>query len=119
MRLYGNMPLINKDKNTLLKFLVSVLLLIYCYLFVNHFTHQGALFVLQSTRVQYLITHYWEVMVEVWPMIVRADHSEKPSIVTLINKLTGRVTKADSIGLERKVSHNFFQLFSCACFLDK
>ena len=32
---------------------------------------QGALYVLLNNRMIFLIVHYWEVMVDVWPVIVQ------------------------------------------------
>lgn len=32
---------------------------------------KGALYVLLNNRMLFLIVHYWEVMVDVWPVIVQ------------------------------------------------
>lgn len=39
-------------------------MLFFCYF-------QGALYVLLNNRMLFLIVHYWEVMVDVWPVIVQ------------------------------------------------
>ena len=38
-------------------------------LFLCYF--QGALYVLLNNRMLFLIVHYWEVMVDMWPVIVQ------------------------------------------------
>ena len=45
-------------------FLSRSLMLFFCYF-------QGALYVLLNNRMLFLIVHYWEVMVDVWPVIVQ------------------------------------------------
>lgn len=45
-------------------FLPQFLILFFCYF-------QGALYVLLNNRMLFLIVHYWEVMVDVWPVIVQ------------------------------------------------
>ena len=44
--------------------LCHFLMLFFCYF-------QGALYVLLNNRMLFLIVHYWEVMVDVWPVIVQ------------------------------------------------
>ena len=39
---------------------------VFCYF-------QGALYVLLNNRMLFLIVHYWEVMVDVWPVIVQVS----------------------------------------------
>jgi len=78
---------------------------------VSHETLKGTLYILQYSRVVYLITHYWEAMVKAWPDIIKADYSEKPSIVMLLNKLTHKITsKFDSLSLDRKVGEQCIDL---------
>ena len=76
----------------------------------SHEKLKGTLYVLQYPRLVYLITHYWEMMTETWPAIIKADQSEKKSIVSLINRLVARIeSKYDTLGLDRKVRfHSVF-----------
>ncbi|PFX25214.1 Proteasome activator complex subunit 4B [Stylophora pistillata] len=72
---------------------------------VSHEEFKGALYVLLNNRMMFLIVHYWEVMVDVWPVIVQADHSEKPSIITLITMLAEKmVKKYDTVAISRTVT---------------
>ena len=41
------------------------------FLMLFLFFFQGALYVLLNNRMLFLIVHYWEVMVDVWPVIVQ------------------------------------------------
>lgn len=47
---------------------------------------QGALFVLSDIDTCKCICHNWINVQQIWPMIVKADHSEKSSILKLINR---------------------------------
>lgn len=72
---------------------------------ISHEKLKGTLYILQYPRLLYLITHYWEAMVKAWPMIVKADQSEKPSIVKLVNLLVLRLeSKYDTLGFKRQVT---------------
>lgn len=72
---------------------------------VSHEEFKGALYVLLNNRMLFLIVHYWEVMVDVWPVIIQADHSEKPSIITLITMLAEKmVKKYDTVAISRMVT---------------
>lgn len=71
---------------------------------ISHEKLKGTLYILQYPRMLYLITHYWETMAETWPAIVRADQSEKPSVVSLINLLVGKLeSRFDTLGFKRQV----------------
>ena len=48
------------------------------------FLLQGALYVLLNNRMLFLIVHYWEVMVDVWPAIV------KVTVVTVLLQINRR-----------------------------
>ncbi|CAH3144364.1 unnamed protein product [Porites evermanni] len=72
---------------------------------ISHEEFKGALYVLLNNRMLFLIVHYWEVMVDVWPAIVKADHSEKPSIITLTTMLAEKmVKKYDTVAISRVVT---------------
>ncbi|KAJ7327828.1 Proteasome activator complex subunit 4 [Desmophyllum pertusum] len=72
---------------------------------ISHEEFKGALYVLLNNRMLFLIVHYWEVMVDVWPVIVQADHSEKPSIITLTTMLAEKmVKKYDTVAVSRMVT---------------
>ena len=51
-------------------FFPPFLMLFFCYF-------QGALYVLLNNRMLFLIVHYWEVMVDVWPVIVQVRRISK------------------------------------------
>ncbi|EDV29443.1 uncharacterized protein TRIADDRAFT_51787 [Trichoplax adhaerens] len=48
---------------------------------------EGALFVLTDADTCKFVCHQWENMQQIWPALVKADHSEKSSILILINKV--------------------------------
>ncbi|XP_044171551.1 proteasome activator complex subunit 4-like [Acropora millepora] len=72
---------------------------------VSHEEFKGALYVLLNNRMLFLVVHYWEVMVNVWPAIVKASHSEKPSITTLTSTLAEKmVKKYDTVAISRTIT---------------
>ncbi|XP_068688324.1 proteasome activator complex subunit 4-like isoform X1 [Montipora foliosa] len=72
---------------------------------VSHEEFKGALYVLLNNRMLFLVVHYWEVMVDVWPVIVKASHSEKPSIISLTTMLAEKmVKKYDTVAISRMVT---------------
>ncbi|RDD38509.1 Proteasome activator complex subunit 4 [Trichoplax sp. H2] len=54
---------------------------------VSHDEFKGALFVLTDADTCKFVCHQWENMQQIWPALVKADHSEKSSILILINKV--------------------------------
>lgn len=74
---------------------------------VSHEKLKGTLYILQYSRLIYLISHYWEAMVSSWILIVQANQSEKPSIVSLIDQLIKRIQgKYETLKIERTVSYS-------------
>eukprot|EP00794_Sanderia_malayensis_P017773 gene17773-19549_t len=74
---------------------------------ISHEEFKGALHILLNSKMLYLTSHYWEVMVNAWPRIIEADHSEKPSMVRIIDKLVVNLhDKFDSVALRRQVSQS-------------
>jgi len=72
---------------------------------VSHEAFKGSVHILLNNRMQYLVTHYWKMMVEAWPKIIEADHSEKPSMVKIIDKLIDSMqTTFDCVGIHRTVT---------------
>jgi len=72
---------------------------------ISHEEFKGALYVVLKNRMLFLIVHYWEVMVDVWPVIVQADHSEKQSIINLMTMLAEEmVKKYDTVAVSRMVT---------------
>lgn len=72
---------------------------------VSHEQFKGSLYILLNTRVQYLMTHYWEIIEKIWLAVAQAEHSEKPSIIALINLITDKITKKyDAVAVSRTVS---------------
>eukprot|EP00095_Tigriopus_kingsejongensis_P000186 maker-scaffold41_size498431-snap-gene-0.12 protein:Tk00186 transcript:maker-scaffold41_size498431-snap-gene-0.12-mRNA-1 annotation:"proteasome activator complex subunit 4" len=63
---------------------------------VSHEQFKGALYIILACggRKTLLAKHDWKVMRRVWPIMVDAQHSEKPSIVHLLDKLVGAMFKS-------------------------
>ena len=79
---------------------------------ISHDKLKGTLYILQSPRMIHLVTHYMEIAAVAWPAIIAADHSEKPSIVGLLLKLSQKLTsKFDTLSFRRKVASLFVYLF--------
>jgi len=72
---------------------------------VSHEKLKGTLYILQYSRVVYLLVHDWKIMALSWVPIVQANRLEKPSIVRLLNLLIKRIqSKYETKKIERKVS---------------
>ena len=71
----------------------------------------GTLFVLLGTKVKcLLVRHDWEALQHLWPALLSAQHSEKPSIATLLAQLVDAILKtALMIAITVKVSHQEFK----------
>ena len=55
---------------------------------------QGALYLILGEQNRSLITkRSWEVIIKVWPVLVGAQHSEKPSILRLIDHIIDKLHK--------------------------
>lgn len=65
--------------------------------FLNHtlrFVFQGALYVLLGPKTNPLVTkHNWEMLSELWYILVTAMPSEKNSVIRLVEKLVESVHK--------------------------
>ena len=58
------------------------------------FCPQGALYIVRGEHKRSLMTkRNWEVMNKVWLTIVQAQHSEKPSILRLVDDITDKLHK--------------------------
>ncbi len=72
----------------------------------NIFHHQGALHVVMGQNRRSLMTkRSWDIIMKVWPAVVQAQHSEKPSILRLIDDMAEKLHKnVESTELIIKVS---------------
>lgn len=73
---------------------------------VSHEQFKGALYILLGIKQQSLLrVHNWEVLKEIWPAIVDAPYSEKPSIIKLLEQISSTILKySDTIQIELKVT---------------
>ena len=54
----------------------------------------------------------WEVSTLIWPAIVQSQHSEKPSILKVIDDIVRKVVKnVESAAIEIKVSPNKLKIY--------
>ncbi|XP_074661309.1 proteasome activator complex subunit 4A-like [Tubulanus polymorphus] len=61
---------------------------------VEHHQFKGALHVVLSKKKKCLATkRNWDVVGQLWPAIVKAQHSEKPSIIAIIESIIDRIHK--------------------------
>jgi uncharacterized protein YggT (Ycf19 family) len=52
----------------------------------------------------------WEIMCKVWPAITQAQHSEKPSILNLIDQIVNKTVKnVETTSISIQVSHSMFR----------
>lgn len=60
---------------------------------VSHEQFKGALYILiGSGKSRSLLTrHDWDTLIQIWPKLIQAQHSEKPSIVRLIDSMMNLV----------------------------
>ena len=75
-------------------------------LFLCYF--QGALYVLLNNRMLFLIVHYWEVMVDVWPVIVQVRISTFKYFSNNINP--GRLATGQEMVREKLKLFKFTEL---------
>ena len=55
---------------------------------------QGALYILLGTNKSCIATkRSWAVMSQVWPALIQAQHSEKPSILALVDSIINKTVK--------------------------
>ena len=69
--------------------------------------HQGALYVILGESKSSLITkRSWDVMNRLWPRLVQAQHSEKPSDLQLVDTIIDKLHKnIETTELATKVEH--------------
>ncbi|KAK3731823.1 hypothetical protein QZH41_020179, partial [Actinostola sp. cb2023] len=76
----------------------------------HHHDKAGVLHILLNNRMFYLVNHYWEIMKDIWPAIIQANHSEKPTITTLISSLGDKmIKKHDTVAIIRQVPDSAVQ----------
>ncbi|XP_047137768.2 proteasome activator complex subunit 4A isoform X1 [Hydra vulgaris] len=74
---------------------------------ISHEKLKGTLYLFLNSNLLNLITHYFEVLDYSWPVFVQANHSEKLSIVTLIQNLCSKISlKYDTLGIKRQMTEN-------------
>ncbi|XP_065838430.1 proteasome activator complex subunit 4-like [Oscarella lobularis] len=74
---------------------------------ISHEEFKGALYILLTTRCVYLCYGQWDTLAKIWPALVQADHSEKPSVLSLINQLIGNIGhRSNSPAIRHYVSNS-------------
>ena len=70
---------------------------------------KGALYLVMGGHKRSLVTkRSWEVITRVWPALIKAQHSEKPSILRLIDDIADKLHKnveATEINIEVRQIH--------------
>jgi len=61
---------------------------------VSHEQFKGALYIILQNQL--LVKHNWSLQVSLWPALVTAQHSEKPSITALVKSITGYIHSVDN-----------------------
>uniref|UniRef100_A0A7E4VS87 Proteasome activator complex subunit 4 n=1 Tax=Panagrellus redivivus TaxID=6233 RepID=A0A7E4VS87_PANRE len=62
---------------------------------IDHEEFKGALYILINGKNRSIVLkQYWETISEVWPTIIRAHHSEKPSILNLFDVITHIISES-------------------------
>jgi len=61
---------------------------------VSHEQFKGALYIILQNQL--LVKHNWDLQCQLWPAIILAQHSEKPSIVHLVKSVTTYIHSVDS-----------------------
>ena len=61
---------------------------------VSHEEFKGALYIILQNQL--LVKHNWTLQCELWPALVTAQHSEKPSITALVKSITGYIHSVDN-----------------------
>lgn len=62
---------------------------------MTHDQYKGVLYTLLGNKDHNIVaTNNWAAMAKLWPSLVNAQHSEKPSIVTLLNRVQDKVSSA-------------------------
>lgn len=82
-----------------------VLLPITCSVLFHLSSYQGALYVVLGIGKRTLASkRSWEVIGQLWPAIIQAQQSEKPSILRVVDDIIAKVSKnLESPGIETRV----------------
>ncbi|KAK5647619.1 hypothetical protein RI129_002511 [Pyrocoelia pectoralis] len=68
---------------------------------IHHEKFKGCLYVLLGTKSAAIVTrHDWNLIKEVWPLIIKSKTSEKPSIVNLMTALTDVINQFPTISIK-------------------
>ena len=79
---------------------------------------QGALYLMLGQDKRSLVTkRSWEIMQQTWPVMVQAQHSEKPSVLRLIDAVIEKLHKnVETAELAIKVTTHFMSQQRFLCF---
>ena len=61
---------------------------------ISHEEFKGALYI--TLQTQLLLKPDWELQCSLWPLLIRAQHNEKPSIAALLKSLIGYIHSVDN-----------------------
>eukprot|EP00118_Oscarella_pearsei_P016564 m.158850 g.158850 ORF g.158850 m.158850 type:complete len:1318 (+) comp38755_c1_seq1:297-4250(+) len=71
---------------------------------ISHEEFKGTLYVLLSARCNYLCFGQWDTLAKIWPALVQADHSEKPSVLSLMTQLVRNIAvRSNSPAIRQQV----------------
>lgn len=76
-----------------------------CSVLFHLSSYQGALYVVLGIGKRTLASkRSWEVIGQLWPAIIQAQQSEKPSILRVVDDIIAKVSKnLESPGIETRV----------------
>ncbi|KAF5303620.1 hypothetical protein FQA39_LY09867 [Lamprigera yunnana] len=73
----------------------------------HHEKFKGCLYVLLGGKTSPIMTkHHWDIIRELWPLVVRSKISEKPSIVNLMSALTEVIHSFPTISIKSEMPDN-------------
>ena len=61
---------------------------------ISHEEFKGALYL--TLQTQLLLKPDWELQCRLWPILVRAQHNEKPSVAALLKSVIGYIHNVDN-----------------------
>lgn len=71
----------------------------------HHEKFKGCLFILLGSKNAPIATrHDWNLIKELWPLIIKSKPSEKPSIINLMNALTDAIRRFPTISIKFEMS---------------